>query len=183
MINLSEEAKNNEFVKLYIRLLKENDKYNDIYLCEDRYKERIHSKCIHINSHEFNLDLPNLLITTEINYNLYADIHKEYLKLVIPTYIPRLVNDIIKAFINNHNVDIYSKYYFNKYKKHITDKIIKEIKSEIEKGEYSTVYESVENALLHNFYKDTKSKKFVSLFANFNQLKDFLKNFKYTTLR
>lgn len=101
---------NHSYVKQYIRLIKELNIYNKnmdgitLYNSQRRYKH--YSKyinndrlCKKVNLKEnsilYTIEIPNMLIDTDVDYDPYMEIHKQFIQQIIKN----VINTIVKKFV------------------------------------------------------------------------------------
>ena len=100
MVNyLDEINKENQYFKLYIRMLKEKNLFKDKrYLSNERYNYFIF-KGYDIDSLMFNMQIPNMLIDKNLNYKLYYDLHCEYMRKIAKNIIALVLKELSKTTI------------------------------------------------------------------------------------
>ena len=111
MINNNKPNINHSYVKQYIRLIKELNIYDKnmdgimLYNSQRRYKH--YSKyiyndrlCRKVNLKEnsilYTIEIPNMLIDTDVDYNIYMEIHKQFIQQIIKNIINTIVKKLVK---------------------------------------------------------------------------------------
>ena len=106
MQNFLKKTKNNDYFKLYIRLLKEKKLYNEEhkknYLSEERLKK--YPNCgnnrmyLKNNSIMFNIEIPNMLIANEIPFHDFVLLYNHYNRSIAPSIAMQIINKLCKAY-------------------------------------------------------------------------------------
>lgn len=136
MENFLNKLKNNDYLKQYIRILKEKKLYKTkinitqfeedyLYISKERFKSYYShrpEKPYKLNSLISNIELPNILISTATDFNDFIDMYNEYNRNIAPHITKALINKIIKQY------DIKLT---KKEQQTINDKIIKKLRTTI----------------------------------------------------
>lgn len=101
--------KNNQYLKLFIRLIKEMNNYNKNFTSKERYSQLLNGyrniRKINKDSILYNLNIPNLLISCDVNMKVYRNINEMYLNLIYEKITKNIVQNIYKLnHINYENV-------------------------------------------------------------------------------
>lgn len=132
---------NNNFIKYYIRLLKEESKYYSIYdkqndfIAKSRYEDCMEGVSTAnspkiINSLYFIINVPDILINTTVEYETYLNLHIKYCSSVIGKNV---INTLLKAIYENIKDENQKKLFISnrrKIKNDIENTFINKIKKE-----------------------------------------------------
>ena len=122
--------KNNDYIKLYFRIIKEQNLYQDKdFVSKHRYErdypmKLFNGKNIKPDSILYNLEIPNMLIGTNVEYEAYLGIHRMYISYIAETIITKLITKLQKQKIIEENLTTTQK-------KEIINTIIKKYEKNI----------------------------------------------------
>lgn len=166
-MKLKTALKNNDFFKMYMRTIKDNKKFNNSYISEERFKEcqiekaHNHSEnTINDNSISFNLSIPNMLIPYSTDVEEYHKITIKYLKYINKSIIKHIVN--ATALYCEKNKNIKTTYYKKqKHIEHITEKYKEYLNKCEQENNFAETINKIYN-LIKPFYSIKKT-EFVKL--------------------
>jgi hypothetical protein len=122
--------KNNDYIKLYFRIIKEQNLYNNKdFLSKYRYEKDYPTKLvfgsyIKQDSILYNLEIPNMLIAANVEYEAYLGIHRMYMSYIAETIVIKLIARLQKQKIIEENITVTQK-------KEIINNIIKKYEKNI----------------------------------------------------
>lgn len=161
---------NNDYIKLYLRLLKEEDLYKDSrFTSNNRYDELMRdlNRNYKQNTLKWIISIPDMLIDTIVEYNEYYKIHSTYLYIIINDIISNAIKTLYKISSDN------TKKILNKNRKLIKKDIKhqylnKIIKRNLNGTFFTTFIKTVFNVLLiYNIHDDyTTQPKLEKIFIN-----------------
>lgn len=150
---------NNDYIKIYLRLLKEENLYNcDKFLSPIRYNDAMEDKYKKYkqNTIKWIANIPDLLIPTTTTYNDYYEIHSKYLFIILDdiitttlkTIYQKLQTDELKSILNKNRKVI---------KKEIKERFIRKInKTGNTTNFFTTLIDTIHFILLtHNIKHQT----------------------------
>lgn len=169
--NLKKIDINNDYIKLYLRLLKEEDLYKDSrFLSNYRYDELMSDldRNYKQNTLQWIISIPDMLIDTIVEYNKYYKIHSTYLHIIINDIISNAIKTLYKISSDD------TKKILNKNRKLIKEDIKHQYLNKIVKRNlngtlFNTFVKTVFNVLLiyniHDNYNTTQP-KLAKIFIN-----------------
>ena len=91
---------NNKYIRLYYRILKENNLHtNKEYKSIDRHNDFLKSvKFTGTNTLKYVIDIPHLFITLKVDWNSYRNIYVQYTRNIIKEFTPIIINEILKKY-------------------------------------------------------------------------------------
>lgn len=117
--------KNNQFIATYIRMLKEENLYDDKnFRSNIRYMNVLNTYKTPIDSMLYNIELPNLLISEKINYRIYWNFHCRYMIKIGRKIINKAVEYIKENYtpssiLTEKEIQILKEIIFENFKKQI----------------------------------------------------------------
>lgn len=118
--------KNNQFIAIYIRMLKEENLYDDKNFRSNlRYMNVLNTYRTPIDSMLYNIELPNLLISEKINYRTYWNFHCRYMIKIGRKIINKVVEYIKENYtplstLTEREIQILKETIFKEFQKQIT---------------------------------------------------------------
>ncbi len=118
--------KNNQFIATYIRMLKEENLYEDKnFRSNIRYMNVLNTYKTPIDSMLYNIELPNLLISEKINYRIYWNFHCRYMIKIGRKIINKAVEYIKENYtplstLTEREIQILKETIFKEFQKQIT---------------------------------------------------------------
>lgn len=98
------DIRNNDYIKIYLRLLKEENIYNcNDFLSSSRYNEMMNDKLrlYKINAIKWIMSIPDLLTSINTNYNEYYNIHAKYIVIILDDMITTSLKTLYKTIESN----------------------------------------------------------------------------------
>lgn len=154
--------KNNQYLKLFIRLIKEMNNYNKNFISKERYSELLNEyrniRKINKDSILYNLNIPNLLISCDVNMKVYRNINGIYIKAIYE----KITNNIVQNIYNLNHINYENVITQNELNNIINQKFEKIINENITLTERFVDYyiDVIKNVLKENFnaYKKIQEK-------------------------